>query len=90
MKELSTLPNIGGTLAARLSNAGIDSPEELVSVGSIAATLRLRGLEERACYNTLYALEGAIRGIRWHAIPKADRDELKRELDSVRAAELRS
>jgi len=32
----------------------------------------------------LYALEGAIQGVRWHAIPKEERAQLKVEFDQAR------
>ena len=31
-------------------------------------------------YNMLYALEGAIQGVRWHALPAERRAEVKAEL----------
>jgi DNA transformation protein len=38
-------------------------------------------MDPGACYNMLYAIEGAVRGVRWHYIPKEERDQLKREFD---------
>jgi hypothetical protein len=34
----------------------------------------------------LYALEGALRGIRWHDLPPADREEIKARYDRRREA----
>ena len=31
----------------------------------------------------LYALEGAIQGIRWHKLSREDKDSLKAELDKM-------
>ncbi len=76
------VPNIGDVLAEKLTHAGITGYPELVSLGSVEAALRIRaGVDPGACYNMLYALEGAIRGVRWHTIPKGERDRLKREFD---------
>lgn len=77
--KLSDMPNIGKTLERQLINSDITSPEALVELGSVEAIRRL-GLSGPTCYNKLYALEGAIRGIRWHDISKEDREALKREL----------
>ena len=79
---LTSLPNIGDVLAEKLAVAGVTDYDDLVSIGSVEAMLKIRdGLDPGACYNMLYAIEGAIRGIRWHNIPKDERDQLKREFD---------
>ena len=79
---LAALPNIDGALAEKLASAGVASYEDLVTLGSIDVMLKLRaGLDPGACYNMLYAIEGAIRGVRWYAIPKDERNWLKREFD---------
>jgi len=81
-ETLASLPNIGDVLAEKLATAGITGYDELVSLGSVEAMLKIRdGLDPGACYNMLYAIEGAIRGVRWHNIPKEERNQLKREFD---------
>jgi DNA transformation protein len=84
--DLSELPNIGATLSSELEKAGIASYDELVDVGSVEATLRVARGEAEPCYNKLYALEGAIRGVRWHSIPKEERARLKEQYDRARSA----
>lgn len=82
IEGLTHLPNIGNDLAEKLVSAGIANYEELVSLGSIKVALKIRdGLDPGACYNMLYSIEGAIRGVRWYTIPKHERDKLKREFD---------
>jgi DNA transformation protein and related proteins len=82
MEDLTKLPNIGAVLAEKLTEAGITCYEDLVSLGSIEALLKIRAsIDPGACYNMLYAIEGAIRGVRWHAIPKEERQQLKDEFD---------
>jgi DNA transformation protein len=84
MQDLSKLPNIGKILAEKLSQAGITSFEELASIGSIEALGRIRSsIDPQACYNILYAVEGAIRGVRWHAIPREERQELRNTFDKI-------
>jgi DNA transformation protein len=84
IQTLTGLPNIGSALAEKLVSAGITSYADLVDLGSIEIMLKIRaGLDPGACYNMLYAIEGAIRGVRWHTIPKEERNLLKREFDHL-------
>ncbi len=78
---LTDLPNIGAVLAARLEDAGIETAADLKTLGSIEALLRVRaGMDADApCANMLYALEGAVRGVRWRGIPEDERAELWRQ-----------
>ena len=76
MNNLTTLPNLGKVLAQQLETVGISSESQLKAVGAEEAFTRLATLDDSACINMLYALEGAIQGIRWHQL-SADR---KKEL----------
>ena len=81
-ETLAGLPNIGDVLAEKLAVAGITCYDDLVSLGSVEVALKIRdGVDPGACYNMLYAIEGAIRGVRWHTIPKEERNQLKKEFD---------
>lgn len=86
MDDLAKLPNIGQVLADKLRDIGITSRDSLAEIGSIEAVLRIGVTDPSACYNMLYALEGAIRGIRWHAIPREERRRLKEAFDRVSPA----
>jgi DNA transformation protein and related proteins len=79
--ELTDLPNIGQEVARLLVAAGIRSPQELRRLGAVAAAARIRDIrtEDPPCRSMLSGLEGAIRGVRWHAIPKAEREALWQE-----------
>lgn len=77
MSELTTLPNIGQQLAKDLTLVGIESTEELEVVGAEDAFIRLRTTDPGACINKLFAIEGAIRGIRWHSLDSLRKLELK-------------
>ena len=83
MNELMKLSNIGEVLADKLIKVGIDSYDKLVELGSVSTVIRIGETDTTACYNMLYALEGAIRGVRWHAIPKEDRKIIKDEFDEL-------
>lgn len=74
--ELSNLPNIGPQLAKRLEAAGFKNEDDLKNTGSQQAFLALFVSDPSTCINTLYALEGAVRGIRWHSLPAADKQKL--------------
>jgi len=78
MGNLIDLPNIGKTLADKLNLIGVENEQELIQLGSENAIIRIATIENGgACINMLYALEGAIQGIRWHGLKKIRKQELK-------------
>jgi DNA transformation protein len=81
MDKLTDLLNIGPRLAGKLENIGITSQSALAELGSVEAVVKIGEKDLSSCYNMLYALEGAIQGIRWHGIPKEERALLKAEFD---------
>jgi len=84
MNDLSKLPNIGKTLADKLIQVGINTPNDLKSTGSEDSFVRIKTVDSNACINTLYALEGAIQGIRWHNLDSARKTELKDFFDHLK------
>lgn len=76
MGALSEMNNIGATLEAQLIQAGIETPDALRAVGSREAWLRIKAFDPSACIMRLSALEGAIRGVRWHHLD----DDIKQSL----------
>ena len=81
--ELETLPNIGSTLAKKLSTIGIDSQSELQAKGAEDTFIKLMTVDEHACLNMLYAIEGAIQGMRWHGLDRERKMELKEFYNSL-------
>jgi DNA transformation protein len=78
MKSLTELPNIGKTLADKLNSIGIKSEQELKQLGSENAIIKIATIENSgACINMLYALKGAIQGIRRHGHDNNRKQELK-------------
>ena len=77
-KSLSDLPNIGREGARLLAAAGIRTPAQLKRLGAVAAALRIRDIrpDDPPCRSLLSGLDGAIRGVRWHAIPADERARL--------------
>ncbi len=84
MEDLSQLPNIGEVLVGKLSDIGITRRADIVAKGSIETVIQIGDTDTTACYNMMYALEGAIRGVRWHVIPNQERKKLKEEFDLAR------
>jgi DNA transformation protein len=83
MSDLTKLPNIGQILAAELNNIGVTSREDLITLGSVEATRRVAETRSGACHSVLFALDGAIRGVRWPSLPKSDRARLKERFDKA-------
>lgn len=77
VEQLTDLPNISKIISARLKEVGVNTPKDLTSIGSENAFIRLLTVDEQACINELYALEGAIQNIRWHNLDQQKKDELK-------------
>ncbi len=74
--DLANLPNIGLTLAEKLKLVGISTPSDLLNAGSENAMIKIKTIDKDACINMLFALEGAIQGIRWHSLDKNRKIEL--------------
>lgn len=83
MGELSKLPNIGPALEEQLNEVGIATVEQLKETGSRQAWLNIKAIDDSACINRLYALEGAVQGIRWHGLTKEVKQELKEFFDAA-------
>ena len=84
-EKLTDLPNIGPEAARWLIAAGICTPAQLRRRGAVAAAAAICRLrpDDPPCRRMLAGLEGAIRGIRGHAIPKAERDDLWRRYQAA-------
>lgn len=83
MSELEQLPNIGKVVASQLEEVGIHSYDELQKIGSKAAFLRIKEIDDSACINRLCGLEGAIQGIRWHNLSDECKQDLKAFFHSI-------
>lgn len=84
MGGLSELPNIGKTMEKRLAAIGINDIETLKKIGSKEAFIKLRLHEGDTCLCSLYGLEGAIQGIRWHNLSSESKEDLKKFFDSFK------
>lgn len=84
---LTDLPNIGVEVARLLTAAGLCTPRALKRAGAVDAALRIRRLRPEAppCRSLLAGLQGAIQGVRWHDLPRAQREAVWQEY-AARAA----
>lgn len=71
------MPNLGRVLTQKLKLVGINTPDILIEMGAENAFLRLKTVENDACFSMLCALEGAIKDIRWHYIDSHRKSELR-------------
>ncbi len=81
------LKNIGPTMAQKLVNAGIDTPEKLRKLGAKKSYLRIHqsgGFCGKFHAGYVYALEGAIANCHWLKIPKSKKEEFKKFTQKLR------
>lgn len=64
MGELLKLSNIGKVVEEQLNQIGVFTAEELRTIGSKQAWLKIQEIDETACVHRLMALEGALRGVK--------------------------
>lgn len=77
-EKLTDLPNIGPKLALHLTQAGVETPEQLRQMGAEGAFLRIRTkADATACLHELEALAGAVEGVRKSLLPPERKAELK-------------
>ncbi|HHU37369.1 MAG TPA: competence protein TfoX [Treponema sp.] len=78
MMEIEKCVNIGKKNASELIEIGIRTDADLKKIGSVKALLLLnKKYNDQGCLCKLYALEGAIQGVRWHDLPPQIKDKLK-------------
>ncbi|MGL6108414.1 TfoX/Sxy family protein [Romboutsia sp.] len=77
MAPLYNLPNISKVIEGRLIEVDINTPQVLFQIGSKEAFSRIKEKDSTVCINMLYALEGAVEGIRWHYLSDNKKRELK-------------
>ncbi len=78
------MPNIGKEASKKLISVGIDTPEKLIELGSKEAFIRIKAIDNTACFSMLQALEGAIQDVRWHYLPDSTKKDLKEFFDSFK------
>ncbi len=84
MGELSNLLNIGEKVEKQLNQVGITTYDQLTQIGSKHAWLKIKMIDPSACINRLYALEGAIKGVRKNQHSAAIKSELREFYSSLK------
>ena len=84
MGGLAKLPNIGRVVQQQLNEVGITTYEQLKGVGSKQAWLKIKAIDPSACIHRLYALEGAIQGIKKSQLSAGTKAELKEFYNSFK------
>jgi len=81
--ELAVLRNLGPVSAGWLEAAGIGTATELRALGAVAAFRRVAfSRSGDVSLNLLYALEGALRDVRWDHLPPEERRALRRAAEA--------
>lgn len=83
MSELSALPNVGPVLIDELKTIGIETPDALIDAGTLEVAVQLHTAGFHVCMSKLYAIEGAIQGVRWHELPIETRNRLKTQFKAA-------
>lgn len=83
-RPLEALTNLGKISARQLAEIGIASEEDLRKTGAVAAYLRLKAHFGRGVsLNYLYALDGALKGVRWDLMPETERAVIRAEASAM-------
>lgn len=69
--------NIGKVLELKLHSIGIDTVETLRSIGTEETFRRLKQIDKNCSRAILFAIEGAIQGVRWHKLEEYRKNELR-------------
>lgn len=77
MNDLTNRINIGKDTAAKLMQVDINSVDELITLGTEQAFIRLQALDAGACLCLLYSIDGAISNTKWNKISTERKQELK-------------
>jgi DNA transformation protein len=84
MNELTTLKNIGETMAQKCRAVGINDAETLIGIGAKEAYVRLKAQFPNTCLVHLYALEGAILDTAIEDLSEGVRQDLKQFADAMK------
>lgn len=77
MTKLTSMKNIGSELMRKLKIIGINSAEELKSMGSKETFFKLKQRFPKTCLVHLYTLEGAITDTNFNELSEETKKDLK-------------
>lgn len=75
-EPIESLANLGPKSAEMLASVGITTMEQLRARGSVAAYAKAKRAGKNVSLNLLWALEGALTGIRWQDVAREHRTSL--------------
>ena len=81
---LRALLNLGPKTSGWLFDAGIDSVTKVRELGAIEVCRRLRGCGHPVSVVMAYALEGALMGCHWNALPGETKQALRAEFAAMK------
>ena len=84
MTDLTSMRNIGKELERKLKLIGIESAEELMTIGSKEAYFKLKLRFPEVCSVHLYALQGAIDNIAFNMLSEETKKDLKAFADELK------
>ena len=84
MADLITMRNIGKEVERKLNLTGIESAEDLISIGSKEAYCKLKLRFPEVCSVHLYALQGAIDNIDFNMLSEETKTDLKAFSDELK------
>ncbi|MDE6722769.1 MAG: TfoX/Sxy family protein [Eubacterium sp.] len=84
MTALTSMRNIGKELERKLKLTGINSAEDLTTLGSKEAYFKLKLRFPEVCSVHLYALQGAIENIDFNMLPDETKQDLKAFADELK------
>ena len=76
LSDLTTLRNIGSSMEKRLNAVGISTAEQLRSMGSKEAFVKLKAHDPSVCVVFLYTLEGAVSDVDYNHLPEDVKQDL--------------
>ena len=83
-KSIPTLPNLGPKSGALLARIGIICLEDLRAMGCVEAYCLLKAQGEPVSLNLLWAMYGALNGIKWTQISVETKADLRAQVDAFR------
>lgn len=78
---LESALNLGPASSAWLAEVGIYTLADLRKVGAVAAFRMVEKNRKKASLNLLYALHGALTGVRWDQLTQAEKVRLRSEVE---------
>lgn len=80
VEALAALPGLGPASARWLSEAGIESYDDIDRLGAVEAYRRVRDSRPSVSLNLLWALESLLLGCDWRDLPAERKAQLRAEL----------